>query len=212
MVQIGKTGRMGQVGLRLLAVLVLVCASAAPARILVVGDSNAVGAGISPEQAWPVRLMRLLREPVQVFGAPGASFSNPFYGLGTTPRCEALASGMFGLRYAILALGTNELANTSTADTIDADVAAILKSIPAPWVCITPPGNKDDTTNFVSVSGLTVDDVRSIITDECLAHGAVVIDGKALLPNEPRFLLSDQVHLTAAAHRMLAHAVSKVVK
>jgi hypothetical protein len=213
MAHIAKTGRLGRFKLGFLGCLVLAGASAAPARILVVGDSNAIGGGdVSPKEAWPVRLMQLLREPVQVFGAPGASFSSPMFGLGTTPRCESLASGVYGLRYAILALGTNELATTSTAETVDADVVAILKSVPAPWVCITPPARNYDTTNFVSTTGLSMDDVRSIITDECLAHGAVVIDGKALLPNEPRFLQADQVHLTREAHRMLAHEVFNVVK
>ena len=207
--------------------LIALNAAAAQARILVVGDSNAVGFEIPAEAAWPMQLMRKLNEPVQVYGGPGNGLALRFplgigidtyatpgptpstsLTIGDGPSGEKIIQGMSGLRCAVLALGTNDAGSTASASEIRSAVAAILSPVLAPWICITPPGsNRDATSN----GGILMQDVRAAITAACRAHGATVIDGKALLPFGTS-TQSDGLHLTIAAQTRLAEAVADAIE
>jgi lysophospholipase L1-like esterase len=208
--------------------LPLIFATAASARILVVGDSNAIGLGVAPELAWPMRLMHALNEPVQVYGAPGAALVAPFpLGIavntyltpgptpsvaeqtGDGPSGEKIIQGVVGLRCAVLALGTNDAGQQVTGDAIRAAVAAILAPIQAPWICITPPGVINETSR--RLTGITMADVRAAIAAECTARGAQVIDGAALLPAKTS-LQPDGRHLAASAHALLSKHVAERIE
>jgi len=167
------------------------------ARILVVGDSNATGAGQRSQQAWTMRLSRSTGRMVQVFGAPGASLATPFSDIGDVPECIVRNELGYGLHVAILALGTNDAATPHDAirDAVDATITATR----APWLCLLPPPVRNATQEAALVQ------VRQIIQDECTAHGAAILDGTQVLTLAN--LDASGVHFTKLGHMKMARAV-----
>ena len=186
----------------LILALLLVGASVTPsqARILVVGDSNALGVGVRTNQAWVVRLQRNLKEYVQVFGAPGATLADPILGIGWAASCLFFDNGIFNsVRVAVLALGSND-ANHDPATVRDA-TRKTLSWVRAPWICIIPLHQRGEDH--------ALDAVRAVISEECTAVGAVLIDGATLIDDGD---LADIKHLNSIGHAKLARAVRDAVR
>lgn len=181
--------------------LALAClAGVCQARILVVGDSNAVGLGVPPSHAWTTRLQRRAREFVQVYGSPGLSVGAPEVGVGWHVDCLFFDTGLFGatarggVRAAIFALGTND----STVDLEFVRIATrqTLAFVRAPWICITPLHTKGEKGEL--------DALRQVIREECQMVGARIIEGGTLITDRD---LADKVHLDLSGHAKLAQAV-----
>jgi lysophospholipase L1-like esterase len=173
---------------------------ASHARILVVGDSNAVGLGVPPSHAWTTRLQRRAREFVQVYGSPGLSVGAPELGVGWQPECLFFDTGIFGatarggVRVAVFALGTND--STTDLAYVRAGARQTLAFIRAPWVCITPLHTKGEKGQL--------DPLRQVIREECAAVGARIIEGGSLITDRD---LLDDVHLDLSGHAKVAQAV-----
>lgn len=197
----------------LCAAAALLCAAGmgqAQMRVMVIGDSNAVGAGVKPQHAWPMRLMRTARAYVQVFGAPGATIAGPFVGLSFAPQCPAQVVGLFGIDWGILALGTNDFSANVPLATVRDGVRALLGSAPsARWICITPPSLAIEASGAVNALGEPPAAYRSAIAEECTAAGAAVIAGDEVVP--PTHLGPSGVHLSPRGHARLARTVARIV-
>ncbi len=182
----------------LVLVGLLAAAHPAAARILVIGDSNALGTGVPPQWAWTTIVQRSLGLFVQVYGAPGMSVGSQF-GVGQNSQCILNDIGLFRPKVAIFALGTNDLPNA--LEDVRSATRATLAAVPARWICITPP--------HIRGNDAALDPVRAVITEECNTIGAVVIDGARLVSDAD---LSDKTHLDRGGHLKLARAVTRVVQ
>lgn len=183
---------------RLSALALLLAAAPAPARILVVGDSNALGVGVTAPQAWTSRLQRARGELVQVYGAPGMAIGAPTVGLGWHTRCLFTATGLQPPRVAILALGTNDADSDPAA--VRRATRATLAAVAAPWICITPPRIADRDARL--------EPIRAAIAAECLAAGAHLVDGTAPIGLAE---LGDGLHFAPRGHARLARAVAQAL-
>jgi lysophospholipase L1-like esterase len=169
-------------------------------RILVVGDSNAVGLGVPPSHAWTTRLQRRAREFVQVYGSPGLTVGGPELGVGWQPECLFFDLGLFGatarggVRVAVFALGTNDA--STDLEYVRRGTRQTLAFIKAPWICITPLHTKGEKGQL--------DPLRQVIREECAAAGARIIEGGSLITDADLF---DGVHLDLSGHAKLAAAV-----
>ncbi|MDX2170054.1 MAG: hypothetical protein SF182_23490 [Deltaproteobacteria bacterium] len=185
----------------LMATVLLGAAAPSAARILVVGDSNAVGLGVPASHAWPNRLERMTREFVQVYGAPGLSVGFPEIGVGWQPDCLffdlglAAAAPGAGLRAAVFALGTND--STTPLDLVRSATRNTLAFVHAPWICITPLRVKGEKGEL--------DPLRQVIREECQMVGARIVEGGTLIDDDD---LYDGVHLDTSGHAKLARAVA----
>ena len=179
-------------------VALLAAANPAAARILVIGDSNALGTGVPPQWAWTTILQRSLDVMVQVYGAPGMSVGSKF-GVGQNDQCILNDIGLFRPKVAIFALGTNDL--STTPDDLRSATRATLAAVPGRWICITPP--------HIRGNDAALDPVRAVITEECTAIDAVVIDGARLFGDAD---LTDNTHLNRGGHLKLARAVTRVAR
>lgn len=178
-------------------------------RVLVIGDSNSTGLGVPASKAWPMRLMRLLRRPVQVYGAPGAAMATPMVALGDSAQCPRRIAGIRGLEWGVLMLGTNDAAAGVPLDNIRTATTRLVTSTPARWVCITPPSRSNEDT-YRTPAGDSIEDYRQAIAESCAAAGATVLNGAALVP--PHLLQADGVHVSANGHAKIARAVYRVLR
>lgn len=176
----------------------LLAAAPCAARILVIGDSNAVGHGVKPSRAWTNRLERSVGEFVQVYGAPGAAIGAPLLGVGFGTECLFQDVGLFNVRVAVLALGTND--GMSTLADVRLATRQTLQAIDTTWICITPPSVRDETAQLAAV--------RAVIAEECTAAGAALIDGAQLITLDD---LADDLHLNKRGHAKLARAVKALL-
>lgn len=210
--------RRGRHSLRRLAALGLLCglvaalaprpagaAEVAPdARILVIGDSNAIAFRELPSVAWTNRLERSEDLFVQVWGGPGLSIAHPMLGLARLSECATAVPGLNSLRAAILDLGSNDYSGAVPLNDVRAGVRMLIGSVASAWICITPPGRVNETVP--NAIGLTLQDYRDAIAAECESLGAVIVHGELVNPVSSR-LQSDGLHLTRIGHYRLYRAV-----
>jgi hypothetical protein len=184
------------------AAAIALCSLASPCRgrILVVGDSNALGLGMPPSYAWTTRLQRRAREFVQVYGSPGLTVGGPELGVGWQPECMFFDIGLFGasarggVRVAVFALGTND--SSTDLEYVRTGTRQTLAFFRGPWICITPLRIKGEKGEL--------DPLRQVIREECAAVGARIIEGGTLITDADLF---DNVHLDLSGHAKVAAAV-----
>lgn len=181
----------------------------ATARVLVVGDSNAVGVGETPAFVWTNRLERSEAVFVQVLGAPGATLGHPAFGSLQLAGCVRASEGFTTLRAAILALGTNDFMAAVPLADVRAGVRAIIDALAAPWICITPPGRGNEQVR--NQIGLTAQDYRDAIAAECAALGATIVRGEVVVPGDSS-MLRDGLHLNRVGHRQMFRAARDALR
>lgn len=190
----------------LIALVLLLAAPVAPAtaRVVVVGDSNAVGVRVAPWRTWPRLLERRLHETVQVFGAAGRSLRTFDGGAPCLDRMNSRRDSV-DIDVLIVALGTND-AQTDLL-TVSDSLKALLYAVPkARWACLLPPLVVDGYWHKES----QVAPVREHIRATCLILGAVVIDTAGTIG--PRELQPDGVHLNERGHRILSEQVAELIR
>ena len=179
-------------------------------RLLVIGDSNAVGVGVLPAAVWTNRLERSEKLFVQVWGGPGMSVAHPVLGLARLSECAQAVQGFGTLQAAFLALGSNDYSGTVALDDVRAGVRRLLQSVSTTWICITPLGRMNETVP--NALGLTLQDYRTAIASECQALGAALVQGELVVPSNSRLLGGDGLHLTGAGHDRLFRVTRDVLR
>ena len=179
-------------------------------RLLVIGDSNAVGVRVLPAAVWTNRIERSEKLFVQVWGGPGMSVAHPVLGLARFSECAQAVQGFGTLQAAILALGSNDYSGAVPLDDVRAGVRRLLQSVSTAWICITPVGRVNETVP--NALGLTLQDYRTAIAGECQGQGAALVQGELVAPYGSRLLNEDGLHLTSAGHDHLYRVTRDVLR
>jgi acyl-CoA thioesterase-1 len=171
--------------------------SGAGAQVLVIGDSYSVGAGVRPDQSWPVRLPGRVR----VDGFSGSGFS-----LGASPCGDvsyATRAGhdrLAGVDLVVVEGGLNDV-DQPLAD-LDAGYDRLMRALgERPVLVVGPP----------AVPLLPYDDVAAVdarLSELAASHGAPYL---SMLDTTLTFQ-PDRLHPDAAGHRLFGERVAGRVR
>jgi acyl-CoA thioesterase-1 len=166
-------------------------------RVLVVGDSYSVGAGLRPDQSWPVRLPGR----VHVDGFSGSGFT-----VGASPcgdvsyATRAAARDLAGVDLIVVEGGLND-ADQPLAD-LDAGYERLMRALgDRPVLVVGPP----------AVPLLPYDDVAAVdarLAELTASHGAPYL---SMLGTTLTFQ-PDRLHPDAAGHRVFGDRVAEQVR
>jgi acyl-CoA thioesterase-1 len=171
--------------------------SGAGAQVLVIGDSYSVGAGVRPDQSWPVRLPGRVR----VDGFSGSGFS-----LGASPcgdvsyATRAGRDRLAGVDLVVVEGGLNDV-DQPLAD-LDAGYDRLMRALgERPVLVVGPP----------AVPLLPYDDVAAVdarLSELAASHGAPYL---SMLDTTLTFQ-PDRLHPDAAGHRLFGERVAGRVR
>jgi lysophospholipase L1-like esterase len=180
-------------------------AASAARRIMVIGDSIQAGTGlkdVKDQASW--RLQRFGHVVVHNFASPGATMADTFFpGMNHAQTAVRLLHGFFGMYGLIINLGSNDWGQPSiTVASFSSTYGAFLDSVPPAIrvVCLSPTWSTSE--GVLNSHGETKDDFRTATRTACDARGAIYLEGKDAIPNDPAYFV-DGVHPNDRGHKAM---------
>lgn len=180
-------------------------------KIVCIGDSLTYGYGVSQKQSWVERIKQ--KSGVDVF-------NKGINGNTTKQISSRLTKDLLSYKptYSVIMGGINDLLQGNRAETVIENIQSITTAIQKqeiqPILILTLPVNQHVKEKSLyleadfSAVNKEVKKVRKALSEYAVQHGVAFIDlFESFMGQEEKYYLKDGIHITAAAHELIAKEV-----
>lgn len=179
-----------------------------PVGLAMVGDSILVGQSAGLVSRSLTGVLSSVRPYwfIKNLSFNGGSLSGPWTAIN--PQNQLLANA--DVKKIVLMLGTNDWAQSVASTTFKTAYSNFLQVAGGyhPVICVTPLWRIQEGT--LNAAGLTIENYRSIIRQECAAKGFPVIEGPSLITNDSRYFV-DGIHPNVYGYKLMALNIASAI-
>ncbi len=175
---------------------------------IVVGDSNATGAGVRPDLTWPMMLSAHRQERLHLFATPGGTLS---FDIGTIAPLvlAALYEPFHDHSVVIVAIGGNDALVPWQLPLATTHLTAILRAIPSvPKLCVVPCPTAMPVPFPFNAANLEA--TRVMVRTTAAAQGVPILETSSLIV-PPGDVLADGGHLSVQGHHKMFDALRVIL-